>query len=72
MTKSETKKQRFRLRKKAAEGYMTTKETAKFLGVSVRSVHRYIHEYGLPAVKPAGIWMIKKADLERWMKENGS
>ena len=51
---------------------MTTKETAKFLGVSVRSVHRYIHEYGLPAVKPAGIWMIKKADLERWMKENGS
>ena len=71
MKAKRTEKQRFRLRKKTPEGYLTVMQTAEYLGVSVRSVHRYIHGYGLPAKKPGGIWLISKTDLERWIKENG-
>ena len=67
-----TKEQRFRLRQKPAEGYLTVNQAAQLLNVSTRSIHRYVHSYGLPAKKPGGIWIIKKADLEEWVKKNGS
>lgn len=71
MKAEKARKQRFRLRRKGPEGYLTTKETAAFLGVSVRTVHRYIHAHGLPAKKPGGVWLISKEELLQWMKENG-
>ena len=62
---------KFRLRPKAPAGYFTVTQAAQHLGVSVKSIRRYIHNYGLPASKPGGIYLIKKDDLERWASENG-
>ncbi len=62
---------KFRIKKRTPAGYMTLQQTADFLGVSDMSVRRYIKLYGLPASKPGGRYLIKKSDLETWMKENG-
>ena len=65
------KKKKFRLKPQPPAGYMTTAQTAEYLGVSVKTVRRYIKQHGLPAYKPGGSWLISRADLDRWMKENG-
>lgn len=62
---------KFRVRPKAPAGYFTVRQAADHLGVSSKSIRRYIHNYGLPATKPAGLYLISKEDLERWAKENG-
>ncbi len=61
---------KFRVRPKAPEGYMTTKQAAAFLGVSIKSIRRYIKNYGLPATKPGGVYLIRRQDLEHWANEN--
>ena len=62
---------KFRVKPKAPDGYMTVRQAAEFLGVSSKSIRRYIHFYALPATRPGGIYLINKQDLERWAKENG-
>lgn len=62
---------KFRVRPQAPAGYFTVRQAAAFLGVSTKSIRRYIHNYGLPAAKPGGIYLISRQDLERWAKENG-
>ena len=49
--------------------FLTTKEVAKFLRVSERSIFRYIHNGRLKAVK-VGYWRIAKSDLEKFIQEN--
>ena len=61
----------FRMKPQAPDGYMTITQAAAYMGVSVKSVRRYIHNYGLPATKPGGLYLIRREDLERWARENG-
>lgn len=64
----EKRTKRFRIRPQAPDGYFTITQAAEYLGISARSVSRYIHERGLPASKPGGVWFIKKSDLIEWVK----
>ncbi len=64
-------KKPFRIRKKAPAGYFTIQETADYLKVSTKTVRRYIKERGLPANKPAGIYLINREQLENWIRQNG-
>ncbi len=45
------------------EGYLTTKEAAKKLGVSVGRVKQFIVEKRLPATKVGNTNLVKEADL---------
>lgn len=65
------KKRKFRRRPQTPAGYLTVQQAADYLGISEKSIRRYIKFYGLPASKPAGRYLISREDLERWMKENG-
>jgi len=68
----ETKRKRkFRRKPQTPAGYVTVQQAADYLGICERSIRRYIKQYGLPASKPAGRYLISRADLERWIKENG-
>lgn len=64
------KGKKFRIKTKVPAGYMTLQQTAKYLQVSEMSIRRYIKLHGLPAEKPAGRYLINKADLESWIKEH--
>ena len=64
-------KRKFRIRPQAPAGYMTAAQCAEYLGVSLRTVHRYITARGLPATKPAGRWIINREELEKWIRANG-
>ena len=65
------KKKYFRVRTTPAD-YLSTRDVANILGVTVVSVRRYIEAYGLPAIKPAGRWIVPRADFEAWLKkQNG-
>jgi excisionase family DNA binding protein len=46
-------------------------EIAKMLGVSVRSVFRYIHDDKLRATK-IGYWRISETDLQRFVTERAN
>lgn len=58
----------FRIKAKAPDGYFSLAQTAEFLKVSPKTIYRYIRERGLPASKPGGRWIIKKSELEAWVK----
>ena len=64
------KKRKFRIKQQPPAGYITVQQAADFLDICEKSIRRYIKFYGLPAAKPAGRYLISKADLERWIKEN--
>lgn len=51
--------------------FLTTKEVAKKLRISERSVMRYIKAKKLIASK-MGQWRIKESDLERFFKSNSN
>ena len=68
---SRTGKKKFRLKPQAPEGYFTVKQAAEYMGVCEKSVLRYIHNHGLPADKPAGLYLIRRDQLEAWIKQNG-
>lgn len=65
------KQKPFRLQPPVPAGYMTVQQTALYLGVTERSIYRYINEYGLPTVRPAGKGrhLIKRDILEDWLKK---
>ncbi len=51
--------------------FMTTRETAKFLGVNDKMVYTLIAEKGLPATKNTGKWLFPKHLVVQWL-ENGT
>lgn len=61
----------FRLRRKAPEGYLTITQTAEYMGISVKTVRRYIQCRGLPAEKPAGMYLVNRQELDNWIRQNG-
>lgn len=53
------------------EKFLTTKEVAKLLRVSERSIFRYIHSGRLKATK-VGYWRISEKDLEGFIRGNSN
>jgi excisionase family DNA binding protein len=50
---------------------MTTKEAAEYVGVSVNTLRRYVHEEGLPVLRFPGRrkWLFKKELIDQWILE---
>ena len=69
--KAQKTRKRFRLKKQPPAGYMTTAQAAEYLGVSVKTIRRYIQLHGLPAEKPGGVYLIERAALDLWARMNG-
>jgi len=53
--------------REATPEYLTIKEVADRLRVSVSTVRKWIKQQGLPAVKPGGDWRIRSRDLDHWL-----
>jgi excisionase family DNA binding protein len=52
--------------------FFTISEVATFLGVSKKSVRRYINFGKLHAYKVGGVWKVNRADLIKFLLENSS
>jgi excisionase family DNA binding protein len=50
---------------------MTTKEAAEYVGVSVNTLRKYVHEEGLPVLRFPGRrkWIFRKDLIDRWILE---
>ena len=48
--------------------YMTAREVAEMVGVSVHAVHYHIRANNLPAIKRGPQWFIKRSDLDEYLK----
>lgn len=60
---------RFRLKPAVPAGFLSLTDAAQYLGVSRKSIYRYIADRGLPADQlPSGRWIIDRAKLESWIK----
>ena len=51
------------------EKFLSLQDARKILGVSERSMYRYIHGGRLKAYK-IGYWKIKEQDLQEFIKQN--
>lgn len=56
------------MKKAKDKDYYSLQEVAKILGVSVRSLYRYIDSGRLRAVK-VGYWRVNKADLDNFLRK---
>jgi excisionase family DNA binding protein len=50
---------------------MTSKEAAAYIGVSINTLRKYVHEEGLPVLKFPGRrkWVFRKDLIDGWMLE---
>ncbi|WP_046180357.1 helix-turn-helix domain-containing protein [Domibacillus tundrae] len=50
---------------------MNTKEAAEYIGVSLGTVRKYVHEEGLPVLRFPGRrkWIFRKDMVDQWMEE---
>ncbi len=51
------------------KAYMSLKETAEYLSVSIQTITKLIKRKGLPAVKVSGQYRIAIAELEKYLQE---
>jgi len=49
---------------------MSTRETARFLGVNEKMIYTLISDKGLPATKLTGKWLFPKHLVEQWIEAN--
>lgn len=49
---------------------MSTRETARFLGVNEKMIYTLISDKGLPATKITGKWLFPKHLVEQWIEAN--
>jgi excisionase family DNA binding protein len=49
---------------------MSTRETARFLGVNEKMIYTLISEKGLPATKITGKWLFPRHLVEQWIEAN--
>ena len=55
--------------------YLTVKELCKYLGVSDKTIYRYLAMKEIPAFKVGGMWRFNRKSIELWLKrkeENGA
>ena len=50
-----------------AEGYMTKRQVAVFLGVSTRTVERYAADDGLPFYRVRGRNLYRRSEIDNWV-----
>lgn len=48
--------------------YMTRARAAEYLGVSTRTVARWVGDEGLRAYRVRGGWMFRRGELDGWMR----
>ena len=48
--------------------FIDTADVAKLLGVSTKSVSKYVRSEGLPAVKAGAHYRFKRADVVAWLE----
>jgi excisionase family DNA binding protein len=52
------------------ETYLKTQDVAARLNVSTKTINRWIHKKGLPAVKIFGVVRIPEKEFNRWVEFN--
>lgn len=57
---------------KIAKSTMTSQEAAEYIGVSLSTLRKYVHENGLPITCFPGRrkWLFKKGLIDQWLEEN--
>ena len=63
---------KFRLKPKVLPDYITTRDAANELKVSIVTIRRYMQNNGLPYVKPAGRYLIPRKEFQEWVKKNNA
>lgn len=50
---------------------MTTREVAEYIGVSLATARKYVHDEGLPVLRFPGRrkWVFRKDLVDQWMEE---
>lgn len=48
---------------------MTVREMAEYLKIAEKTAYRFVSEGKLPAFKVGGAWRFRKAEVDRWIKE---
>ena len=51
------------------EAFLSLSETARMLGVSERTIHRWIHDGRLPAYKPGHAYRFRLSEIEAFLEE---
>jgi len=52
-----------------AKEIMDTKELAKYLGYTERTIYKLIKEEGLPAIRIRGQFRFRKSLVDQWLEE---
>ena len=52
------------------EAFLSLPETARMLGVSERTIHRWIHDGRLPVYKPGRAYRFRLSDIEAFLEEH--
>ena len=47
---------------------MDIRAASEYLGISMGTLYRYVHEEKIPAFKLGNRWKFKKSILDRWME----
>lgn len=50
--------------------YMNTEQVAQYLGVCKTKTYQLLRLKGFPAMKQGGTWLVKKSDLDKWVREH--
>lgn len=61
-----------RIRQSADRVAFTVKEAADAIGVSVPTMHNYLHTTGFPAYKIGGKVFVDAAGLRKWSAQNAA
>lgn len=48
---------------------MTVRELAEYLKIAEKTAYRFASEGKVPAFKVGGTWRFRKAEIDRWIKE---
>lgn len=48
---------------------MTVRELAEYLKIAEKTAYRFALEGKVPAFKVGGAWRFRKAEVDRWIKE---
>jgi excisionase family DNA binding protein len=51
------------------EESLSVSEIAQYLGVSIKTVYRWLRNGRLPARRAGWFWLVRREDLRRWMSE---
>lgn len=53
---------------------MTSREAADYIGVSINTLRKYVHEEGLPVLRFPGRrkWLFRKDLIDKWIEERST